>query len=291
MKKRILLAALLCLIPVVCFAAWTWDGTLITAWNGGALSAWDGQSVTVCTPNTITIDTQPSSLALTVGGATGTVGTAHSTRTPGGLASSAATSSNGTDLQVSGGVTTGLVAGTGLYVDWNEGAGGGYCAAAQVQSSPITVSAGGAWYYPGPGSDSFTAPRGLQSPDSYWMGSVITGITGKTCTKVSFKLNATGTATACKATAAYEHDTYSYPQQTSSAVTPAVSWNDSTITSFSPTQNTTVEVECNGSVDLQTNAGYNGEWQNSTGYSNWPVTTASGTSDSGKCYAVRIWCQ
>jgi len=114
-----------------------------------------------CLPNTITIGTQPSSLSLTVGGATGTVGTAHSTRTPGGLANTNATADNA-DITVASGVVTPAAAGT-THVDWNEGAGAGFCAAAQVQSSAITVSAGG-------NSDTFNGTNGttLAAHNSNW---------------------------------------------------------------------------------------------------------------------------
>ena len=100
-----------------------------------------------CTPNTITIDTQPT-LALTVGGATGTAGTAHSTKTPGGLPYTAASSDNTGVLTVNTttGVTTAVVAGT-AHIDWNEGAGGIYCAASQYASSTITVSGASTTYF------------------------------------------------------------------------------------------------------------------------------------------------
>lgn len=284
MKKRILLAALLCLIPVICFAAWTWDGTLITAWDGGAISAWDGQSVTVCTPNTAAIS-YSSSLPFTVGDANRTITDSCTSGTP------ALTTNNSGICTIVAGALHAVGAGSCIVYN-NCPAGSGYCASVNSQTITVSAPSGTWWFAQGSNVATTTTPpayntfetngSGNQMADIFGQWSNDTAMVGKTITKVGFYLGnqyVSGPATACTVSVMV-YANGAGCTVLGSGTTSSLTYNGRNEVSLDssvviPSGGVLAAVGCNGNMNLQylsTAPTYSSMYFN-VAYTSWPGST------------------
>lgn len=153
-----------------------------------------------------------------------------------------------------------------------------------------TQGGGGAWYYPCDGTDTF-ATEMEQIDGTYWIGSKITGLSGKSITKLSFKLGAGAImATACKIAVYDASFNLAMAGATISTLTNN-SWNDSnSLGGYSVTGDIYVVLDCNYNIPIMRNVSYDGYW-GAESYATFPNTTISTNLDSGKCNAVRVWAQ
>lgn len=147
---------------------------------------------------------------------------------------------------------------------------------------------GGAWYYGAPGTDTFAATASTGA--SYCNGGVVSGVTGLSVTKLSYKQATLNAATAAKVAA---FDTGSPANLLGSATASSLTadaWIDVTITPFTASGNVRVCVGWNGNTYAYKNISNNGVWASIT-YASYPPSTLTLNTDTNNAWAVRVYAQ
>lgn len=156
------------------------------------------------------------------------------------------------------------------------------------------AAAVGQWYYyDGTSTEPAWNETAGFGGSSYYLGDTITGVSGKSITKLSFNFSGKDANTdGCKV-AAYNADgsTLLGSAEVLYANITADGWTDVTVSSFTPSGNIVVAVQCEDLVTFRRYSGADGWWGNTTSYAAFPEASITMNTDSSKAWAVRAWGQ